>query len=58
MLMITEKYIRLYFLASLNGLYCKKMKYFKKLKIGLLHLPSTNLFSLSQNKKKNLIGLK
>ena len=45
MLMITQKYIHLYFLSSLNGIFCKKIKYFKKYKIGLLHFASTKLFS-------------
>ena len=31
MLLITQKYIRLYFLASFNGIFCSKMKYFKKI---------------------------
>ena len=48
MLMITLKYICLYFLARFNSIICYKMKYFKKYKIGLLHLASTNPFSLSQ----------
>ena len=51
MLMITLKYIRLYFLARFNSMFWIKMKYYKKQKNGLLHLASTNLFSLSQKKQ-------
>ena len=51
MLMITLKYIRLYFLARSNSSFCNKMKYFEKLKVGVLHLASTNLFSLTQKKR-------
>ena len=49
MLMITQKYLRLDFPASFNGIFCLKMKYFKKM--GLSHLASTNPFSFAQNKK-------
>ena len=57
MLMITQKYIRLYFLARFNGIFGSKINYFKKYKIGLSQIASTNLFSFNQNKKK-FMGLK
>ena len=49
MLLITQKYIRLYFLASFNGIFCLKIKYFKKIEYWLSHLASTKLFSFIQN---------
>ena len=45
--MIPLKYIRLYFLARFNSIFCIRINQ----KIGLLHLASTNLFSLSQKKR-------
>ena len=56
--MITLKYIRLYFDASFNSIFCIRMKYFKKQKIGLLHLALTNLFSLSQKKNVFFNGIR
>ena len=56
-IIITQNYIRLFFLAGLNGIFCIKIKSFKKIENWLLHLASTNLLSLTQN-KRFLMGLK
>ena len=53
MLMITQNYIHLYFRASFSGLFCRKIKYFKKIENWFITF-SINWFILHNEKQTDL----